>query len=198
MRDLYEAIEKLTVLLALRIQNTVRKRGWAEKPKTSRFEVRDPNERAHYPTRIELPMSLGHQVSFVPADAPSEDGQSWNIQIRRSDGVLRRSFSDGIQVRKVENGYQLFIRDEVLDDSRFRSLFDDLATGGLSGHAMTIGKAFKSRFGSISAEVYEILCSAQHLEQLDRMHEAVLTEVSQLDVETALGQLAKWSPNQAE
>ncbi len=195
MRDLYEAIEQLSVLLSLRIQNTVRKRGWAGQPKTSRSEVRDPQDRAYYPTQVAISMSLGHVVSFTPADQPSEDGQSWHIKIQRSDGVMRRTYSDGIYVRKVENGYQLFVRTEVLGEAQFKAMFDDLAAGGLSGHSMTIGKAFKSRFGSIPAEVYEILCSAQHLEQLEQMHEAVLTEVTQLDVETALGRLSKWNPD---
>ena len=48
------------------------------------------------------------------------------------------------------------------------------------------------------AEVYELLFSAQHLEQLELMHEAVLTGVSQLDVETELGRLSKWQPNASE
>ncbi|MBL9041078.1 MAG: hypothetical protein JNM83_05730 [Myxococcales bacterium] len=197
MSDIFEAIEQLSVLLSLRLQNTVRKRGWAEKPTTTRFEVRGVS-RSYYPVRVGLALPLGHKASFVPDETPSEDGQSWTIQVKRSDGVSRRSFANGIQVRKVESGYQLFLREEVLGDSQFKRLVEDLAAGGLSGHAMTIWKAYKSRFGSMPAEVYELLFSAQHLEQLELMHEAVLTGVSQLDVETELGRLSKWQPNAPE
>jgi hypothetical protein len=193
MRDIYEAIEKLTVVLSLRIENAVRKRGWAGKPQTERFEVDGPG-RAIFPLRINVSMPLGHRVSFLPEAQPSEDQNSWIIHVRRSDGVIRRSWSDGLHVRKVEGGYQLFLRDEPLTEPLFKRVLDELSSGSLTGHALTIAKAFASRFGGVPAEVYEVLFSVQHVEQLEAMHEAVLTGASQLEVETELGKLAKWPP----
>ena len=193
MQDIYEAIEKLTVVLSLRIDNAVRKRGWAAKPEISRLEVTGPS-RAMYPLRIGLSLPLGQRVSFFPAENPAADHASWPIHIQRSDGVNRLIWSDGLQVRKVENGYQLFIRNEVLDETLFKKLLDELSTTGLSGHALTICKAYTSRFGSVSAAVYEVLFSSQYVEQLEQMHEAVLTGASQLDVETELNRLRSWPP----
>jgi hypothetical protein len=191
MRDIYEAIEKLTTVLSLRIDNAVRKRGWAAKPEISRIEVKSPS-RLIYPLCIGLSMPLGQRVSFLPAEKPSEDQQSWAIQIQRSDGVIRHSWSDGLLVRKVDNGYQLFIRDEIMDENLFKKLLDELSSTGLSGHALVICKAYTSRFGSVSAAVYEILFSSQYFDQLEAMHEAVLTGASQLDVESELVRLRKW------
>lgn len=193
MRDIYEAIEKLTTVLSLRIENAVRKRGWAGKPATERFEVNGP-DRQVYPLRISLSMPLGPRVSFSPEDGPSADQSSWKIQIRRNDGVTRRSWSDGLQVRKVDSGYQIFVRDKLFSEPQFKQILDELSTAGLSGHALTICKAYTSRFGAVPAEVYEILMTSQYVNQLKMMHEAVLTEASQLDVETELGRLCKWPP----
>lgn len=193
MRDIYEAIEKLTVVLALRIENAVRKRGWAGKAVLERFDVSAPGRLA-YPTRIALPLPLGNRVTFMPADAPSDDKSSWKITIKRSDGVVRQSWADGLHLRQVDGGYQLFVRDEVLAEAQFKQILDELSATGLSGHAATICKAYLSRFGAASSEIYEILFSAQYVEQLEQMHEAVLTGASQLDVESELARLSKWTP----
>jgi len=196
MHDIYEAIEKLTTVLSLRLDNAVRKRGWAAKPETARFEVDAPG-RAIYPLNIGITMPLGQRVNFQPDEKPTANPPGWKIQIKRSDGVLRQSWSDGLHVRPVDNGYQLFVRDELLTESRFNKILDELSTTGLSGHALAICKAFTSRFGAVSAEVYEILFSSQYFDQLELMHEAVLTGASQLDVETALGRLCQWPPPEA-
>lgn len=193
MRDIYEAIEKLTVVLALRIENAVRKRGWAGKAVLERFDVPAPGRLA-YPTKIALPLPLGSRVTFLPAEAPSDDKSSWKIQVKRSDGVTRQSWADGLHVRQVDGGYQIFVRDEVLSEAQFKQILDELSATGLSGHAATICKAYLSRFGAASAEIYEILFSAQYVEQLELMHEAVLTGASQLEVEGELARLCKWTP----
>jgi hypothetical protein len=195
MQDIYEAIEKLTMVLSLRIDNAVRKRGWAAKPEISRLEVTGPTRKL-YPLCIGLPMPLGQQVSFLPEEKPSEDQSSWAISIQRSDGVNRQIWSDGIKIRKVDNGYQLFIRNEIMDETLFKRLIDELSSAGLSGHALTICKAYTSRFGTVSPAVYEVLFSAQHVEQLEAMHEAVLTGISQIEVERELNNLLKWPPTE--
>ena len=194
MRDIFEAVEKLSAVLSLRIQNAVRKRGWAGKATAERYDVPAP-DRLAYPTRIDLPLPLGNRVAFVPADAPTQDGQSWKIAIKRSDGVTRQSWVDGLHVRKVDSGYQLFVRDEILHEPQFGKILDELSATGLSGHAAAICKAYVSRFGAASADIYEVLFSAQHVEQLEHMHEAVLTGASQIDVDGELGRLSKWQPS---
>jgi hypothetical protein len=195
MRDIYEAIEKLTVVLSLRIENAVRKRGWAGKPVTERFEVNGP-DRVIYPLRISLSMPLGPRVSFLPDEAPDAEQASWKIQIRRNDGVTRLIWADGLHVRKVDAGYQIFLRNQLLSEPQFKQLLDELASAGLSGHALTICKAYTSRFGAVPAEIYEILFSSQYFDQLELMHEAVLTGASELDVGTELGRLVKWPPTE--
>jgi len=191
MRDIYEAIEKLSVVLSLRIENAVRKRGWAGKPNIERFEVAAP-DRSVYPARVSLQLPLGSRAVFAPDENPSADQTTWSIQVRRSDGILRASWASGFQVRKTEGGYQLFARDELLSEPLFKQILDELAGSGLTGHALTISKAYASRFGMVPAAVYEVLYSAQYVEQLELMHEAVLTGASQLEVESELGRLCKW------
>jgi hypothetical protein len=193
MRDVFEAIEKLSVVLGLRLENAVRKRGWAGKPVIGRFEASAP-DRTIYPQRIELPLPRGHRALFLPDAEPAADGTSWRIQIKRNDGVVRRSWKDGLHIRPVEGGYQLFLRDEPLGEPVFKQLLDELAESALSGHALTIAKAYSSRFGAVPAEVFEVLLTAQYVEQLEQMHEAVLTGASQLDVQTELARLSSFRP----
>jgi len=193
MRDIFEAIEKLTVVLALRLENAVRKRGWAGKPVNGRFEANAP-DRTVYPQRVELPLPRGQRALFQPDAEPAADGQSWRIQIRRNDGVIRHSWKDGLHVRPVDGGYQIYLRDQLLGEPVFKQLLDELADSALSGHALTIAKAYTSRFGAVPAEVFEVLLCAQYVEQLEQMHEAVLTGASQLDVQTELARLSHFKP----
>ena len=193
MGDIFEAIEQLSVVLSLRLENTVRKRGWAGKPQTERFEVTGP-DRSVYPVRVSLSLPLGNHAVFAPEESPNAEQTSWRIQLRRSDGVIRKSWSDGLRVGigTGDGGYQIYIRDEPLTEPLFRRLLDELAGSGLSGHQLTISKAYASRFGTVPAGVYEVLFSAQHVEQLELMHEAVLTGATQLEVESELGRLCRW------
>lgn len=193
MRDIFEAVEKLSIVLGLRIENAMRKRGWAGKPAIGRIEVNSPDG-SIYPQHVDLPLPRGNRAIFMPDSEPGEGQATWRIQIKRNDGVVRRRWKDGLTVRKVDSGYQLFLREDLLSEPIFNQLLDELAGAGLSGHALTIAKAYTSRFGTIPADVYDTLISAQYVEQLERMHDAVLTGASEIDVQHAIAILDKFRP----
>ncbi len=190
MQDIYEAIDKLSMLLAMRIENSVRKRGWPGRPAKEKFSV---HHQGHvcYPTTLTLTLPLGQSARFTPEDAPAPDGQGWLIRVRRTDGVTRRLWADGVRVGQHDGQYHLLLGSDVLSEELLNRMLDQMSSAGLSGQQHMIGKAWAARFGPLPAEVYEVLSAARDIEQLDRMHEAVLTEPTQMDVETALGRLSR-------
>lgn len=190
MQEIYEAIDQLSMLLAMRVENSVRKRGWPGQPYKERFEVHGGGHTC-YPTLLRLALPLGPSAIFVPDPAPAEGGASWLIRIRRTDGVARQSWADGVRVALHEGHHHLMVGDKVLSEALLNQILDELSSAGLSGRQLMISKAWVARFGPLPPAIYELLAGARDIEQLDRMHEAVLTEPAQREVETALARLSR-------
>src|SRR5438105_2999162 len=112
MRDLLEAIEQLSTLLAMRIEKAARKRGWACKPTTRSASPARGRFIHLVSTTLSLPQ--GQAATFVPrAEA---DGETWLVDIRRSDGVMRRSWADGLRVTSAGQTFVLTYYGAVLSD----------------------------------------------------------------------------------
>jgi hypothetical protein len=189
IQDIYQAIDKLSMLLAMRIENSVRKRGWPGRPAKEKNEIA-VGDRTTYITSLRVALPLGQSVTFVPEPEPLGGDQGWLIRIRRSDGVVRKSWVDGVRVAAKDGAFHLFSGDRLLTEALLNQILDELSTAGLSGHALMIAKAWVARFGPLPAAIYEVLAGAQDVEQLERMHEVVLTEPTQGAVETKLGKLS--------
>lgn len=189
IQDIYQAIDKLSMLLAMRIENSVRKRGWPGRPAKEKNEIA-VGSRTTYLTSLRLALPLGQSVSIAPEPAPLEGDKGWLIRVRRSDGVVRQSWVDGVRVAAKDGVFNLFSGDRLLTEDLLNEILDELSTAGLAGHAQMIAKAWVARFGPLPAAIYEVLAGAKDVEQLERMHEAVLTEPTQGLVETKLGRLA--------
>jgi hypothetical protein len=190
MRDLFEAIEQLSTLLAMRLEKAARKRGWATRADT---RLHAPNGHARgrmvhlVSTTLNLPQ--GHAATFVPR--PEAEGEAWPIDVRRSDGVMRRSWADGLRVVRAGPNFVLWYRDGVLRDEAIESLMDDLARPGPSGVAQWVRKVWAIRFGRMPVDLSDLLESVRDADRLDRMHAALLRATDESDAVQQVQQIAQ-------
>lgn len=184
MRDLHDAIARLSALLSFRMENLLRKRGWAQKSVV--FQVTPTPGRTIQLVAITLHLPRGEAASFVPRADPDPDGKSWAIDIRRNDGVRRRSYADGLRVALSDKGYVLWHNDKVLSDEQLEEIFEDLSRPGPSGVGLWIRKVWALRFGRMSMEVSAHLEAIHDATALDELHAAMLRVANQADAEAAV------------
>ena len=109
MRDIYDAIELYSIVLFGRLRRMANDYGWAIKGygwDQSRGERRFVKVHGSI-----LPLPGGGAASFTPRSEPQND--KWYIDIRRVDGVVHSSWADGVYIRKVGSGYDLYYRVNV-------------------------------------------------------------------------------------
>ena len=187
MRDLFEAIEQLSALLAMRLEKAARRRGWASKA-ASRTTAPERGRLTHLvSTTLNLPQGLA--ATFVPR--PEPDGDSWFIDIRRTDGVMRRSWADGLRVTRLGPNFALCQLAAPLSDEAVESMYDELARPGPSGVALWVRKVWAIRFGRMPMDISELLDRVKDADLLDQMHAAVLRAVDINEASGFVKQLAK-------
>ena len=123
MRDIYEAAERLTATMAMSVEQLARERGWASR--TLSGMLVEPRLMMLYSATVLLPYGRG--ASFVPARVP-RTSDIWMIDIRRSDGVSRPSWNQGIAIKKVGGSYAMVIGADPLDERTLMSLLDAIGT----------------------------------------------------------------------
>jgi hypothetical protein len=122
MNDVFDAIERLSAELSLRVARLSSDRGWATKP-YSAMVVRGERFKILVTTTVAFP--FGFYASFAPrAEA---DGDSWSIDIRRTDGVSRSEWAVGLRVARVGKGYALVRQNDVLGDELLAQVLEALA-----------------------------------------------------------------------
>jgi hypothetical protein len=58
----------------------------------------------------------GCAASFIPAPRPRVDGDTWMIDVRRSDGVSRPEWNPGITIKRLNGTYALMFGADLLDE----------------------------------------------------------------------------------
>jgi hypothetical protein len=124
VRDIYEAAEKQSATLAMYVEHLARRRGWGAR--TLSGMLVEPRLMMIYGASVLLP--YGRAASFIPARAPRVDGDTWVIDIKRSDGVSRPEWNQGIAVRKVNGAYSLMIGNAQLDEAALVQILDSIGT----------------------------------------------------------------------
>ena len=81
---------------------------------------------SHDTVRYILP--YGHAASFVPARAPRIDGDTWVIDIKRSDGVSRPQWNNGVHIKRINGNYTLAVANQVLDESGLEEVLGALGS----------------------------------------------------------------------
>src|SRR5438445_13769675 len=122
VRDIYEAAEKHSATLAMYVEHLARRRGWGAR--TLSGMLMEPRLMMIYGASVLLPE--GRAASFIPARMPRVDGETWMIDIRRSDGVSRPEWNSGIAIKKFNGSYALMAGELLLDEVAFSRLLDAL------------------------------------------------------------------------
>jgi hypothetical protein len=184
MQDLFDGIQRLTALLSFRLENLAGKRAWGLR--TDSYRIQPPGGMAITLCRMTLHLPRGEAGTFVPREGPEPDGRSWLIDIRRSDGVLRKSFAQGLRALPKDGTYVLFRGDEVLSDGALNEIFDDLAKPGPSGVSLWIRKMWGMRFGPMAVETSTKLEAIRDVSRLDEIHAVVLRAADKKEAEASI------------
>lgn len=128
MRDIYEAAEKHSATLAMYIEHLARRRGWGAR--TLSGMLMEPRLMMIYGASVMLPE--GRAASFIPARMPRVDGDTWVIDIKRSDGVSRPQWNCGICIKRQNDdktgSYTMLLGSEVLDEALLARLLEAVGT----------------------------------------------------------------------
>ena len=63
---------------------------------------------------------------FIPARVPRMDGDTWIVDIKRSDGVSKPAWNNGIFIKKVSGNYTLTYDTKLLDEPLLLHILDAL------------------------------------------------------------------------
>lgn len=120
MRDIFEAAEKHSATLAMYVEHLAKRRGWSAR--TLSGMLMEPRLMMIYGASVLLP--YGRAASFVPARMPRVDGDTWLIDIKRSDGVSRPQWNNGISIKKLNGSYTLMVGNQLLDEATLSAMLD--------------------------------------------------------------------------
>lgn len=124
MKDIFEAVEQLSALLSFRIENLARSRGWATKPYSWLVSPSDGKLVIVVATTVYLPEGLS--ASFTPRAEPTTGGSTWQIDVRRTDSVVRPQWANGLAIVKQDQKFVLWNGQGVLSDDNLSSMMEDL------------------------------------------------------------------------
>jgi hypothetical protein len=124
VRDIYEAAEKQSATLAMIVETLARRKGWGAR--TLSGMLVEPRLMMIYGASVLLP--YGRAASFIPAKAPRVDGDTWVIDVKRSDGVSRPEWNQGIAIKKHNGTYTLVTGNDLLDEDAIMRMLDAIGT----------------------------------------------------------------------
>ncbi len=188
MKDIYEAIERMSAQLSYRLERAAQKKGFAVH--YSGYNLASPSGSIVkvFHTLVHLPRGYG--ASFIPRHQPEADGASWHIDIRRNDGVVRSAWQDGLTMRKSPEGeeepWTLYCQGEPLSAERIAHLYSELEKPGPSGLHLAIARMWIMRFGRMPFELVQALEGIRHVDHLDLIYDALLDQRKRALIEELL------------
>ncbi|MSP60193.1 MAG: hypothetical protein EXR72_07590 [Myxococcales bacterium] len=126
MKDIFEAVEKLSALLSFSVQRVAGHRGWAAKPYS--FMLSPATDRTIMVVSTSVHLPLYRSCGFTPHREPDDGGKQWGIDVRRTDGVARESWASGLTIRKTDGKFQLMYGAIALSDDQLNGLLEDLGS----------------------------------------------------------------------
>lgn len=125
MRDIWEAAERQSATLAMYIEHLAKQRGWSARTLSGMLMDVPPGSgrlMMLYGANVLLP--YGRAASFIPARMPRVDGDTWLIDIKRSDGVSRPQWNAGVAVKRLHGQYTLCVGNQLLDEPTLVAMLD--------------------------------------------------------------------------
>lgn len=182
--DVFEAIQQYSALLSFRLDESCKKRGWAVKP-LSLLVTPQPGRTLQL-VSVSVHLPRGDAASFNPRAQAEPDGKCWLIDVRRSDGVIRKSWAHGLRVALAGRGYLLLCPEQPLSDETLEAMLDELGKPGPSGVALWVRRLWGMRFGPMPLQVTLKLDAIKDVDRLDAIHRAILKADQQKDAEAAV------------
>jgi hypothetical protein len=124
VRDIFEAAEKQSATLAMYVEHLAKRRGWSAR--TLSGMLMEPRLMMIYGASVLLP--YGRAASFIPARSPRVDGDTWMIDIKRSDGVSRPQWNAGISIKRLNGSYTMLFGTQLLDEQTLANLLEAIGT----------------------------------------------------------------------
>jgi hypothetical protein len=171
MRDLFDAIEQLSLLLSLRVGRSAERKGWASKG--TPFSVCPAPGRSLQLTGTLVHLPLGAAMLFTPREGPEPSGEGWVIDLRRSGGVLPESWSAGMRVAREGSGWGIHFHGALLSDEAISALLDEIGLPEPSGMGPWLVKLWALRFGLPPDDLRERLAREDNIKRLDHIHAAL-------------------------
>src|SRR5262245_48731959 len=120
VRDIYEAAERHSATLAMFVEHLAKRRGWSAR--TLSGMLMEPRLMMIYGASVLLP--YGRAASFIPARSPRVDGDTWVVDIKRSDGVSRPEWNNGVAIKRLNGGYTLTVANKLLDEAGLLAILE--------------------------------------------------------------------------
>jgi hypothetical protein len=174
MKDIFEAIERLSAQLSFRLEHIAKKSSLAVHFSAYSVSPRPGVLVRLFNTMIHLPK--GFAVNFMPRSQPEADEQTWHIDIRRNDGVARASFSSGISVRKLGEGFALTYEGRQLTGEDIHQMLNDLEKPGLSGMSLSIARLWSMMYGRMPQHFATRLEAVRDVDLLDRIYDGLVND----------------------
>lgn len=170
MRDLYDAIEQLSLMLSLRVARMAERKGWASKG--SPFAICPAPGRTVQLTVTLVHLPLGAALLMTPRERPEaagEEGEAWVIDLRRSGAVLASSWDEGLRVHREGNGWGLHFHGALLSDEAIAALLDEIGKPEPSGMGNWLVKLWALRFGPPPEDLQGRLAGEDNIKRLDKL-----------------------------
>lgn len=176
MKDIFEAIERLSAQLSYRLEHIAKKSSLAVHFSGYSVSPRSGVLVRLFSTMIHLPK--GYAVNFMPRSQPEPvpDDQSWHIDIRRNDGVTRSSWSSGIRVQKLGGGFALTYEGRQLVGEDIHQMLSDLEKPGLSGMSLSIARLWSMMYGRMPQGFATRLEAIRDVDLLDRIYDGLVND----------------------
>lgn len=176
MKDIFEAIERLSAQLSYRLEHIAKKSSLAVHFSGYSVSPRSGVLVRLFSTMIHLPK--GYAVNFMPRSQPepAPDDESWHIDIRRNDGVTRSSWSSGIRVQKLHGGFALTYEGRQLVGEDIHQMLSDLEKPGLSGMALSIARLWSMMYGRMPQGFATRLEAIRDVDLLDRIYDGLIND----------------------
>lgn len=184
MKDIFEAIERLSAQLSYRLEHIAKKSSLAVHFSAYSVSPKPGVMVRIFNTMIHLPK--GFAVNFMPRAQPEPDDQSWHIDIRRNDGVARASFSSGIGVRRLGEGFALTYDGRQLTGEDIHQMLSDLEKPGLSGMALSIARLWSMMYGRMPQHFATRLEAVRDVDLLDRIYAGLINDAGAESVDALL------------
>jgi hypothetical protein len=122
--DIYDAMDHFSQRLYVEIRRIASARGFAAHEASAMLVPGRTADRRYMVSRTNVLFPAGHAASFVPSVAPSRNEQKWTIDIKRSDGVSRAPWNEGLVLKR---SFTLCYRDRPLTEQMLALLLEQVA-----------------------------------------------------------------------